>query len=160
MKNKIKLYSIILFVISSIVLLIGYCFHDFNALAIDTIKLPQTEKFDMTTYKIGKHKVWEMKNVSKYNGDYCFRKSFDDGKKIINQFYMINKKVQDIETFEKEFIRHLEIKPDIGDTFVVKYYFYLESKDLPKYWKPVWNKRCIDELTQHEDDLLFTITID
>lgn len=43
---------------------------------------------------------------------------------------------------------------------LIKFYFYLESKKLPKYWKSVWDKRCIDELSNHKEDLLFVITTD
>ena len=34
--------------------------NNFNALAVDTIDLPQIEKFDTVIYKIEKYKVWEM----------------------------------------------------------------------------------------------------
>lgn len=152
-----KLIFIFFFVF---IFLVIFKINSINALMVDTISLPQIEKYDAHIYKIGKYRVWEMKNVSKYNGDLCFKKSTDDGKAIINQFYMVNKKVQDIDLFKKDFVKQVGIKSNTNNTILVKYYFYLESKDLPKYWKPVWDKRCIDELTQHKDDLLFTITVD
>lgn len=60
MKNKIIVYSILLTILLFIILIIGNFFYNFNALAVDTIDLPQIEKFDTVIYKIEKYKVWEM----------------------------------------------------------------------------------------------------
>ena len=56
MKKRIILYSSILAVLLFIILIVGNFFYNFNALAVDTIELPQIEKFDTVIYKIEKYK--------------------------------------------------------------------------------------------------------
>ena len=126
--------------------------------ALSECTLPQEKKFEIEKMKIDGCKVWEMKNVYENNGDYWFEE-MQDGKKIVNRFYMVNKEVKDVDDFAAKFISL--IKGEFSsDEIVVKYFFYRESKKLPKYWMPVWKRRCIDALFMHEDDLLFTITTD
>ena len=159
MKKRIILYSSILAVLLFIILIIGNFFYNFNAFAADSIKIPQTEKYDIEIYKIEKYKVWEIKNVYLYNGDYVFDKR-ENGKIIDNRFFMVNKKIQNINNFFNQFMKLFnKIQTENNET-LIKFYFYLESKKLSKYWKPVWDKRCIDELSNHKEDLLFVITTD
>lgn len=159
MKKRVILYSTFISILLFIILLIGYYFYNFNAFAADAIKIPQSEKFDIIIYKIENYKVWEMKNVYLYNGDYVFDKK-KDGKIIENRFFMINKKVQNINSFFYQFMDIANIERIENGEVLIKYYFYLESEKLPKYWKPVWDKRCIDELSRHKEDVLFVITVD
>ncbi|GEM_PF-3657220 len=157
MKRKILLLAFfLLLVFSSIV---TYRIKNINPFALYNIELPQEEKFDIEIFKIEKYKVWEMKNVYTNNGDYWFEERLG-GKKIINHFYMVNKEVEDVDDFAAKFM--LLMKPEYfsSNEIVIKYFFYCKSKKLPKYWKPVWDRHCIDELTQHKDDLLFVITTD
>lgn len=120
--------------------------------------LPQEKKFEIEKMKIGGCKFWDMKNVYENNGDYWFEE-MQDGKKIVNRFYMVNKEVKDFDNFAVTFMSLMKGEFS-SDEIVVKYFFYRESKKLPKYWMPVWERRCIDALFMHEDDLLFTITTD
>ena len=159
MKKRIILYSSILAVLLFIILIVGNFFYNFNALAVDTIELPQIEKFDTVIYKIEKYKVWEMKNVYLYNSSYIFDMN-NDGKMIENRFFMVHKKVQNICSFSNQFINTIKIAKTENEETLIKYNIYLESKKMPKYWKPVLNKRCMDELSDHKEDLLFVITTD
>lgn len=159
MKKRIILYSSIFAILLFIILIIGNYFYNFNAFAADSIKIPQIEKYDIEIYKIEKYKVWEMKNVYLYNGDYVFDKK-KNGKIIENRFFMVNKKVQNINSFFNQFIKITNIIQTKNDETLIKFYFYLESKKLPRYWKPVWDIRYIDELSEHKEDLLFVITTD
>ena len=77
-----------------------------------------------------------------------------------NRFFMVNKKVQNINSFFNQFIKITNITQTKNDETLIKFYFYLESKKLPRYWKPVWDIRYIDELSEHKEDLLFVITTD
>lgn len=104
MKKKIIVYSILLTILLFIILIIGNFFYNFNAFAADSIKIPQTEKYDIEIYKIEKYKVWEMKNVYLYNGDYVFDKR-ENGKIIDNRFFMGNKKIQNINNFFNQFMK-------------------------------------------------------
>ena len=156
MKRKILLITGFLLLIFSARII--YIINTINVFTVDTINLPQTEKFNTVIYKIDKIKVWEMKNVYENNGDYWFAE-MQDGKRIVNRFYMVNKEVKDVDDFAAKFISLM--KPEFSsDEIVIKYFIYCESKKLPKYWMPVWSRHCIDALFMHEDDLLFTITTD
>ena len=126
--------------------------------ALSECTLPQEKKFEIEKMKIDGCKVWEMKNVCENNGDYWFEE-MQDGKRIVNRFYMVNKEVKDVDGFAAKFMSLMKEKFS-SDEIVIKYFFYRESKKLPKYWMPVWERRCIDALFMHEDDLLFTITTD
>ncbi len=157
MKRKILLLAFFsLLVFSSIV---AYRIKNINPFALYNIELPQTEKFDIEILKIEKYKIWEMKNVYANNGDYWFEERQGE-KKIINRFYMVNKEVKDVDDFAAKFLPLVRPEYFSSDEIVVKYFFYRKSKKLPKYWTPVWGRHGIDELTQHEDDLLFVITTD
>lgn len=83
-----------------------------------------------------------------------------NGKIIENRFFMVNKKVQNINIFFNQFMNITNITQTENDETLIKFYFYLESKKLPSYWKPVWNMRYIDESSRHNEDLLFVITVD
>lgn len=157
---KKKVFSLLFFSISLfLIALICYKLNNINVFTVDTIDLPQTEKFNVEVYKIDKIKVWEMKNVYLYNGDYFLKMNKGD-KKLLNRFYMVNKQVQNVDSFFNKFIKITDLEECGDDEYFIAYYFYLESKKLPKYWMPVWERFCQDELTQHEDDLLFIITTD
>lgn len=54
MKKRIILYSSILAVLLFIILIVGNFFYNFNALAVDTIELPQNDKTDSEILKLGK----------------------------------------------------------------------------------------------------------
>ena len=157
MKKRYMFFLIFVFFL--LIFLFVYKINNFNVLALDTIPLPQEEKFDIKIIKIEKYKVWEMKNVYLYNGDYSFQDKID-GKKTIRRFYMVNKNVNDVDGFAHKFMQLINPETSIDNQIIINYYFYRKSKKLPKYWKPVWNKRCIDELTDHEEDLLFIVTTD
>lgn len=157
MKKKILLYMLLLLTFLS--LLIMYKIKNVNAFALYAIPLPQEEKFDIKIIKIEKYKVWEMKNVYLYHGDYSFKNEID-GKKSIRRFYMVNKNVDDIDGFSHKFMAQIDSDFLEAKEEVVNYYFYRKSKRLPKYWTPVWDRHCIDELTDHEEDLLFIVTTD
>lgn len=126
--------------------------------ALSECTLPQEKKFEIEKMKIDGCKVWEMKNVYENNGDYWFEE-MQDGKRIVNRFYMVNKEVKDVDDFAAKFISLMK-EEFSSDEIVIKYFIYRESKKLPKYWMPVWSRHCIDALFMHEDDLLFTITTD
>lgn len=157
MKKRYMLFLI--FVLVFLTFLFVYKINNFNVLALDTIPLPQEEKFDIKILKIEKYKVWEMKNVYLYHGDYSFKNEID-GKKSIRRFYMVNKNVDDIDGFSHKFMAQIDSDSLEAKEEVVNYYFYRKSKRLPKYWTPVWDRHCIDELTDHEEDLLFIVTTD
>lgn len=157
MKNKV--FSLLVSILIFLIVFICYKFNNINVFTVDTIKLPQTEKYNIKVHKIDKLKVWEMENVYLYDGDQLISKK-KDGKRIENKFFMVNKPVQNINVFFKEFLEKIDLGEDKNDECMIAYYFFRESKKLPKYWKPIWDKRCIDELSQHYDDLLFIITID
>lgn len=126
--------------------------------ALSECTLPQEKKFEIEKMKIDGCKVWEMKNVYENNGDYWFAE-MQDGKKIVNRFYMVNKEVKDVDDFAAKFISLMK-EEFSSDEIVIKYFIYRESKKLPKYWMPVWKRPYPDALFMHEDDLLFTITTD
>lgn len=179
MKRKTLFLAIFISLASCAILFVVYQMNNINAFALAAIPIPQTEKFDAVVYKIGKYKVWEMQNVYEHNGDYLFAER-ENGKDIVNRFFMVNKDVKDVDDFAAKFMSladsgHLSPNPfplrarkySLADyeqfssrEIVLKYFFYRESKMLPKYWTPVWNRHCIDELNQHKDDLLFAISID
>lgn len=154
MKKRYMLFLI--FVLVFLTFLFVYKINNFNVLALDTIPLPQAEKFDIKILKIEKYKVWEMKNVYLYNGDYWFENSRENN----NRFYMTNKIIEDINDFSIKFIAQIDSNFGAAKEGVINYYFYRKSKRLPKYWTPVWDRHCIDELTDHEEDLLFIVTTD
>ncbi len=178
MRRK-RLYISILSIVLLAVLFVVYKVKTFNVFSIDVIELPQEEKFDIEILKIEKYKVWEMKNVYANNGDYWFE-NWQDGKRIVRRFYMVNKEVEDVDDFVAKFMPLIKFeyyssdeigrrrlfrkpfKPEYfsSDEIVVKYFFYRKSKMLPKYWTPVWSRFCLDYLGAHEDDLLFVVTTD
>lgn len=162
MKKKFLL-PLLLILLGAVLVFAGYMLvqkiNDMLILgALSECNLPQEKKFEIEKMKIGGCKFWEMKNVYENNGDYWFEE-MQDGKKIVNRFYMVNKEVKDFDDFAEKFVSLMKGEFS-SDEIVVKYFFYRESKKLPKYWMPVWKRRCIDALFLHEDDLLFTITTD